>query len=113
MKPFQAMSLQKHKLRHEFWRVEEGTLTVILDGGLYTLNTGDTIEIPLKGIHCMINLSDKRVVIYEKQTGICREADNDRLSDMSGRDTVDVAPFDIEAMASKAIYERLTKLLSL
>ncbi len=110
--PRQALSLQRHQYRREVWQVHEGSLTVILNGKLLTVMAGEEILIPLQAVHCMINLTDKPVVVYERQMGVCREEDNDRLSDMSGRDTVDIDLNDDNAMVSKVIYEKVTKSLS-
>ena len=59
----------------------------------------------------MINMTAEKVVVSERQIGICREADNDRLSDLSGRDTVNIPQYDVDALASKEIYERIIKRL--
>ncbi len=81
------LSLQRHRGRQEYWAVEEGELTVILNEDLYTVRAGKAIFIPLGAVHCMINMSDEPVKVVELQTGICREADNVRLKDFSGRPT--------------------------
>ncbi len=109
VKPMKALSLQRHRLRRETWRVEQGELTVVLNGNLHKLTAGQTIEIPLKAPHCMINTTNEMVVVNEIQMGICREADNDRLCDSNGRDVVDIMSIDIEAIASKEIYEKIVK----
>ena len=109
VKPMKALSLQRHRLRRETWRVEQGELTVVLNGDLHKLTEGQTIEIPLKAAHCMINTTKEMVVVNEIQTGICREADNDRLCDFNGRDVVELMSTDIEAIASKEIYEKIVK----
>ena len=109
VKPMKALSLQRHRLRRETWRVEAGELTVVLNGDLHKLTAGQTIEIPLKAPHCMINMTKEMVVVNEIQTGICREADNDRLCDFNGRDVVELMSTDIEAIASKEIYEKIVK----
>ena len=109
VKPMKALSLQRHRLRRETWRVEQGELTVVLNGDLHKLTAGQTIEIPLKAAHCMINTTKEMVVVNEIQTGICREADNDRLCDFNGRDVVELMSTDIEAIASKEIYEKIVK----
>lgn len=41
-----------------------------------------------------------------KQIGVCREADNDRLCDFGGRDTVPVAEEDKVALDSVALYKQ-------
>ncbi len=109
--PRKALSLQRHQLRREVWNVECGELTVILNGEIHKLCAGESIYIPLRAVHCMINLTDEKVIVHERQTGVCREEDNDRLSDINGRDTEEIALDDEKAMISRAIYEKLTKSL--
>ena len=109
VKPRQALSLQRHKFRHEIWRVKQGTLTAVLDGKMHTIQSGDTIMIPLQSVHCMINLTDEDVIISERQMGICREEDNERLCDVSGRETSLIHPEDVNALRSKELYENITK----
>jgi mannose-6-phosphate isomerase-like protein (cupin superfamily) len=87
IKPRSALSLQQHHWRREDWMVEEGILTAIIDSTLYNLYAGNRISVPLGAPHAMINYSGENVVIHERQTGICRESDNDRLMDLNGRAT--------------------------
>lgn len=109
MKPHTAMSVQRHSLRREIWDVTEGTLTAILNGELHTVPAGSRISIPLTAVHCMINLSDEKVVVREMQLGVCREEDNDRLSDINGRETLFIDPSDLNALESVALYQRIIK----
>ncbi|MEZ5814665.1 MAG: phosphomannose isomerase type II C-terminal cupin domain [Alphaproteobacteria bacterium] len=106
IRPHQSLSLQRHHGRREIWRVEEGELTVILDGNLHTLRRDETIMIPLKAPHCMMNLTDEPLIVYEKQIGICREEDNDRLYDMNGRETLEIAADDHKALESVELYKK-------
>ncbi len=85
--PGKILSLQSHDHRAERWEVREGTLTVILDGRRITLYAGDTVDIPLYGIHCMANLTEAPCKVYEIQTGLCREEDIVRYLDAYGRET--------------------------
>ncbi len=107
----QALSLQRHYHRREVWHVVEGTITVILDGQVLNLVTGQELEIPLGAVHSMINLGREPVLLYEKQIGVCREDDNERLYDYAGRpvDPVDVK--DRVAMQSIERYKSLIRLL--
>lgn len=72
VRPYRALSLQRHHGRREVWKVEEGVLTVICDGKLHTLTKGEVMMIPLEAPHCMINLTGEPVIVHEKQIGICR-----------------------------------------
>lgn len=85
--PYSMLSLQRHRARAEEWFVKEGLLTVILDGKKTTVEKGCDIAIPKGSVHCMINETDKDVVVEEIQQGICREKDNIRLKDFLGRAT--------------------------
>ncbi len=105
VQPGKILSLQSHTLRAELWRVEEGVLTVILDGQRITLRAGESIDIPLRGIHCMANLDNAPCTVYEKQTGICREEDIIRYLDAYGRAT---ESFTEDAVtASIALYRAI------
>ncbi len=106
--PHQALSLQRHHGRREIWTVTKGTLTVILDGEHKTLEAGETINIPLKSAHCMINLNNEEIVVHERQIGVCRESDNDRLCDFNGRDTIPVIDTDFNALKSILLYKKIT-----
>ena len=85
--PLCMLSLQKHRGRSEVWSVIEGVLTVILDGKIFTVEPKEKISIPKGSAHCMINMTNAKVVVEEIQQGTCREKDNIRLMDFLGRST--------------------------
>lgn len=87
VKPGYMLSLQRHRGRREIWDVLDGTLTVILDGARRDVAAGQSIDIPLGAVHCMINASAAPVTVRETQAGICREKDNIRLIDFNNRPT--------------------------
>jgi len=87
VKPGFMLSLQRHRGRAEIWEVTSGTLTAIMDGKRYYVEAGNSITLPKGSVHCMINSSDKPVVVKETQRGICREKDNIRLVDFNNRPT--------------------------
>jgi mannose-6-phosphate isomerase-like protein (cupin superfamily) len=87
VKPGYMLSLQRHRGREELWEVTDGILTAIVDGAIHEIPAGQSITLPKGSVHCMINRSEDPVTIREKQTGICRELDNIRLIDFSGRAT--------------------------
>ncbi len=93
--PGQVLSLQSHELRDEFWQVEDGALTAIRNHNRYHLQTGQTISIPRRTIHSMANLSAKPLIVYERQSGICREDDITRYCDNYGRAIVSDGPNDL------------------
>lgn len=105
--PKQALSLQRHHGRREIWSVIKGQLSVIVNGKYQILNVGEEIIIPHKAAHCMINMTNDPVVVYEKQVGFCREDDNDRLYDFNGRETLPVDALDHDAISSIEIYKKV------
>lgn len=108
MKPKQATSLQRHQGRAELWTVLSGEMTVIVNAVVHHLKAGDSIEIPLMAPHCTINASGEEVVFFEKQTGICREADNERIADIAGRPVIAADPSDAIIQESIRLYQELT-----
>jgi mannose-6-phosphate isomerase-like protein (cupin superfamily) len=105
--PRQALSLQRHHGRRELWTAVRGTLTVIVNGELHEVHEGESIHIPLHAPHCMVNMSHGEIVVYEKQMGVCREEDNDRLFDMAGREIVEIAADDAMAHKSVELYKKI------
>lgn len=100
------LSLQSHNGRREEWEVQNGTLSLIMDGDLYDVSDEGVFkvtggkkeqitdpEVAVKNgahwtmilqpgsAHCMINRSNDDVTVIEVQRGICREADNKRFAD--------------------------------
>lgn len=100
VKPGFMLSLQRHRGRQELWEVKSGTLTVISDGKRIEVKAGESISLPKGNVHCMNNVHDEPVTVVETQTGICREADNVRLVDFNGRETI---PLKTETEARSAI----------
>ncbi len=87
VKPGFMLSLQRHRGRAELWEVTDGTLGVICNGEYTEIPAGQSVTLPEGAVHCMINPTDKPVTVKETQRGICREKDNVRLVDFSGRAT--------------------------
>lgn len=84
--PEQKLSLQSHNHRSEHWVVLSGTATVVLDGKTYNLTSGHSIDIALKAIHSLQNLSQENLEIIEVQLGdTLIEEDIVRYEDMYGR----------------------------
>ena len=67
--PYQRLSYQSHKSRQEQWTVVEGVLTVVLDGKVIKVKSGESISIPLGAKHRAWNKSNKPVLFVEVQTG--------------------------------------------
>jgi mannose-1-phosphate guanylyltransferase/mannose-6-phosphate isomerase len=99
--PRQILSLQSHELRRELWRVTSGELTVILNDQNITLKAGESINVPLGSIHAMANVSDEPCVVFERQEGVCREADIKRYLDAYGRGVEESNdPFVVASLAT-------------
>ncbi len=93
IKPKQAISYQVHRLRDETWFIEQG------EGSLKTSIAGDPalrfeVEPVLAGQLVMIsrdeyhqvrNIGTTDLVIWEMQSGECKEEDIERLEDQYGR----------------------------
>ena len=84
--PKQALSIQSHNHRSEHWTVIKGKAKVILDNNEHILNSGQSIDIPLKAIHSLQNPFDEDLEIIEVQMGdLLSEDDIIRYSDIYGR----------------------------
>lgn len=82
----QKLSVQSHNHRSEHWVVLSGTAKVILDGQEHILNTGRSIDIPLKAVHSLQNPYEEELEIIEVQLGdLLIEDDIVRYEDMYGR----------------------------
>ncbi len=89
IKPGFMLSVQSHDKRKENWKVTSGTLTVILNGNVITLQAGEEIDIPLKAVHTMANLGTTSCIVQETQEGVCSEGDIHRYWDPNGREIED------------------------
>jgi mannose-6-phosphate isomerase-like protein (cupin superfamily) len=103
VEPGKILSLQLHEYRVEQWCVDEGTLIVVCNGRLLRLSAGETIDIPRGAVHCMANLTTGTCKVYERQKGLCREADSVRFLDAYGRKT---KPFTSDLVALSAVLYR-------
>ena len=65
--PKQKLSIQSHNFRSEHWVVLEGKALVILNDEEHYLNSGDSIDIPLKAKHSLQNPYDEELKIIEVQ----------------------------------------------
>lgn len=84
----QMLSVQSHVGRAELWTAVRGELTALLNGKAHTVPQGQSISIPKGAIHAMVNMGAEAIVVHEVQRGICREEDNNRYWDQSGRDVM-------------------------
>lgn len=84
--PGQRISLQKHDFRHEMWSVAQGKALVTKDDKEFTLEKGDSIDIPLGCKHRVKNIGSSNLVIIEMQQGErVLEEDIVRFDDDYGR----------------------------
>lgn len=81
VEPGQRLSLQRHNLRDELWRVLDGPVDVRLELAEWSAGTGDTIWIPRGALHRMGNTSDRPVRVLEIAFGTFDELDIERLDD--------------------------------
>ena len=120
------LSLQSHNGRREEWEVQNGTLSLIMDGDLYDVSddgvfkvTGGkkeqitdpnvavkngshwTMILQPGSAHCMINRSNDDVTVVEVQREICREADNKRFADQCR----DKSPRAILPLTSEVLFK--------
>lgn len=82
----QKLSVQSHNHRSEHWVVLSGTAKVILEDQEQLLNTGRSIDIPVKAIHSLQNPYEEELEIIEVQLGeLLIEDDIVRYEDIYGR----------------------------
>ncbi len=84
--PKQKLSLQSHNHRSEHWVILSGTAKVVLGSKELILNSGHSVDIPVKAIHSLQNPYDEDIEVIEVQKGdILIEEDIIRYEDMYGR----------------------------
>ena len=67
--PKKRLSLQYHNFRSEHWLVVKGQAHVYIDGVIKTINSGNSIDIPMKSQHYVENKTDQILIIIETQLG--------------------------------------------
>jgi len=86
VKPFCALSLQKHQHRSEHWVVIKGTANVVCEDHEFILNENESTFIPLGKKHRLENKNNHLLEIIEIQTGnYLGEDDIFRFNDNYGR----------------------------
>ncbi|MCF7865425.1 MAG: phosphomannose isomerase type II C-terminal cupin domain [Candidatus Pacebacteria bacterium] len=85
--PGQALSLQTHEHRSEFWRVIDGVAKVEIGGEVFEAKNGDEFEIPTGTTHrvSVDESSTDNFKFLEIAIGDFNEADIHRLEDKYGR----------------------------
>ena len=67
--PRKRLSLQYHNFRSEHWLVVYGVAKVHLNGQIITLNSGNSIDIPVKSHHYIENITNEDLIVIETQLG--------------------------------------------
>jgi mannose-6-phosphate isomerase-like protein (cupin superfamily) len=79
------LSLQKHAQRSEYWVIVGGQGILTLNDEKRRVSVGDTLSIPIGGVHRIENDAAGDLIIIETQLGVCLEEDIGRLEDDWGR----------------------------
>ena len=88
VKPGEALSLQFHLYRSEFWLVLEGAVKAQIENKVRQIFRGDGVSIPLGAKHRLSNPGIRPLKVLEVQTGeYFGEDDITRLEDNYGRVT--------------------------
>ena len=87
VKPKEALSLQYHNFREEYWLIVHGTGKMQLEKSIFEVSTGSSVFIPKGCKHRVTNISEtETLLISEVQTGeYFGEDDIIRLEDNYGR----------------------------
>jgi len=81
IEPKEAISLQYHKMRDEFWYIIRGTAKIVVGEEERTLKSGETVYIKRKTNHRIINDTDDLVAVLEISFGDFEEDDEVILED--------------------------------
>ena len=80
------LSYQRHARRAEHWYVVRGEGLVLLDGAEHSIGAGDSVDVPVGGLHRIANPGPGPLVFIEVQTGdYFGEDDIERFEDIYGR----------------------------
>lgn len=84
--PGKRLSLQRHRQRDEHWTIVSGEARMTVDGREFTLQRGQSVDIPRGAFHRVLNAGESDLVIVEIQTGDSfDENDIERVEDDFGR----------------------------
>jgi mannose-6-phosphate isomerase len=82
--PGKRLSLQRHKLRTEFWRVIKGSGTVTIGEEVRPITLGEEALIPVGTLH-RLEGGPEGISVLEIMRGEYDENDNERIEDDFGR----------------------------
>jgi mannose-6-phosphate isomerase len=84
--PGKRLSLQRHHHRAEHWLILYGEAVVVIDRKEFNLRAGQSVDIPRRSLHRILNVGTENLAFIEVQTGeYFGEDDIERLEDDYGR----------------------------
>ena len=84
--PGKRLSYQRHQKRAEHWFIVQGRARITLEGDIFEMGTGDSIDIEIGELHRIENIGTTDVIFIEVQTGTYfGEDDIERIEDDFGR----------------------------
>ena len=84
--PGKRLSYQRHEKRAEHWLIIQGEARITLNGDIFEMGAGDSIDIEVGDLHRIENIGSEDVVFVEVQTGTYfGEDDIERIEDDFGR----------------------------
>ena len=80
--PGKRLSYQRHQKRAEHWFIVQGQARITLEGDIFEMGTGDSIDIEIGELHRIENIGTTDVIFIEVQTGTYfGEDDIERIED--------------------------------
>jgi len=80
--PGKRLSYQRHEKRAEHWLIISGKARITLNGNIFEMSAGDSIDIEIRDLHRIENIGTTDVVFVEVQTGTYfGEDDIERIED--------------------------------
>ena len=84
--PGKRLSYQRHQKRAEHWFIIQGDARITLNGDVFEMGAGDSIDIEVGDLHRIENIGSVDVIFVEVQTGTYfGEDDIERIADDFGR----------------------------
>ena len=84
--PGKRLSYQRHEKRAEHWFIIQGEARITLNGDIFEMGAGDSIDIEVGDLHRIENIGSEDVIFVEVQTGTYfGEDDIERVEDDFGR----------------------------
>ncbi|MFN3844238.1 MAG: cupin domain-containing protein [Paracoccaceae bacterium] len=64
LKPGQDIGLETHKTHDQFFRIEKGEGTAVINGVTHKVKDGDCVIVPAGAVHNLTNTGDKPLHLY-------------------------------------------------